>query len=565
MSMRIIDVAAGRQKPDLVLSGEVFSVFTGEAIEADVAICNGRIAGIGDYGGGIEVDYILPGFIDAHVHIESTLLHPAEFAKAVIPHGTTAVVADPHEIANVAGKEGIRFLIEATTNLPVDFYFMAPSCVPAIEGFETFAQKLDAEDIEEILCWDRVLGLAEVMDFPGVVEGVEDVIRKVEITRKAGKAIDGHAPGIDSKGLNAYIAAGITTDHECISAIEAMEKVRRGMKVMVREGSVAKNMRELVRIINDFNSCFFMLVSDDLLPTDIKHGHMDYRLRLVVQYGVKPEIAVRMATLSPALHFGLECGAVMPGLKADLVAVDSLEDFNVQLVVKNGKIVWDSKTGEIKAEIKRVEPPAELTNTVRMPEISVKDVAIEAKGKVCRLIELVPGQIVTKASLWEPPTKNGYAMPDVESEVAKVIVVDRHNGKKLIGKGFVRCSIQRGAIASSVAHDSHNCVCVGVSDEDIVKALKRIKEMQGGFVVVDKEVKAELPLPIAGLMSNLSFEEVVKRLEKLYKAAAEIGIGVEHPFATISFLSLPVVPELKITNYGLVDVKAMKIVDLWVE
>ncbi|AEA47106.1 adenine deaminase [Archaeoglobus veneficus] len=558
----VTDVAMKRAKPDLVLSGNVFSVFTGETFEADVAICNGRIAGIGDYGGGIEVDYILPGFIDAHIHLESTLLHPAEFAKAAIPHGTTAVIADPHEIANVAGKAGIRYLIDATANLPIDFYFMAPSCVPAVEGLETFACRLDALDIEEILQWERVLGLAELMNFPGVVMGSRDVLEKIEAAKKAKKLIDGHSPGLTGRELNAYIAAGITTDHECISAIEAMEKVRRGMKVMIREGSVAKNMRELVKIVNDFNSCFFMLVSDDLLPVDIEQGHMDYRIKLAVQYGVKPEVAVRMATLSPAMHFGLDCGAIVPGFKADLVAVDSFEDFNVQLVVKDGKIVWD---GKLRAEIKRVYPPAELTNTVKMPALSPEDVAIEARGKVCRLIEVVSGQIVTKAAEWEPVINDGYALPDPQQEVAKVVVVDRHRGEKKIGKGFVRFPIEKGAIASSVSHDSHNCICVGVDDMAMVKALKRIQEMRGGFVVVDGDVKAELPLPIAGLMSDLSFEEVVSRLNKLYKAARELGVKAEHPFTTLSFLALPVIPELRITDYGLVDVKAMKIVDLWVE
>jgi len=556
----LIPTAAGRHKPDLVLSGEVLSVFTGESFEADVAICGDRIAGIGDYGGGIEVDYILPGFIDAHIHLESTLLHPAEFAKAVIPHGTTAVIADPHEMANVAGKAGIRFLIEATANIPLDFYFMAPSCVPAIEGFESFACKLSADDIREIVEWKRVLGLAEVMNFPGVIEGHEEVLDKIDAVKKAGKPIDGHAPGITGKELNAYIAAGITTDHECTSAIEAMEKVRRGMRVMVREGSVAKNMRELIKIVNSFNSCFFMLVSDDSLPLDIKHGHVDNLLRLAVQYGLKPEVAVRMVTLSPALHFGLECGAIMPGLKADLVAVDSLENFNVQLVVKDGKVVWD---GKLNAAIKKIEPPEELTNTVKT-EIQKEDVVIEARGKVCRLIEPVPGQIITKASLWEPEIRNGYAVPDAEQEVAKVVVVNRH-GKKLIGKGFVRFAMKEGAIASSVAHDSHNCICVGVDDGAMVKALNRLGELHGGFVVATRDTMAELPLPIAGLMSNLAFEEVVKKLEKLYTTAKEIGVRTEHPFTAISFLSLPVVPELKITDYGLVDTKAMKMVDLWVE
>jgi len=562
----LVEVARGDKPADLVVSGKVLSVFTGEIIEGDVAICGSYITGIGDYEGleRIETDgIILPGFIDAHIHLESTLLNPSEFAKAVLSHGTTSVVIDPHEIANVTGLVGIRYLIDATRGLPVSFYIMAPSCVPAIKGFETFGAEITSKDIEEVLRWERVIGLAEMMNFPGVIYGDEEVLRKLEAARD--KVIDGHAPGLRGKNLNAYLAAGVMSDHECASLEEAIEKLRLGMKIMVREGSVAKNLAELVKAVTEFSSEHFMLASDDLLPTDIlDDGHMDYRLRLCVENGIKPEMAVKMATINTARYFGLQdVGAVAPGYKADIVVVEDLESFKVENVIKEGKIVWD---GELKTEIRRVDAPEEVKKSVKMPPLSREDLVIEARGKVCRLIELIPGQIITKKAEWEPVIKDGIAFPDPDQDVAKVAVVDRHRAEKKIGLGFVRgFGLKKGAIASSVGHDSHNCICVGVSDADMLLALRMLEELQGGFVVVENgEVKAELPLPIAGLISDLSFEEVVGRLRGLYDAARQLGVKVEHPFTAMSFLPLPVIPELKITDYGLVDVNEMKIVDLWV-
>ncbi len=563
----LVDVAAGRKEPDFVVSGEVFSVFTGECFEADVAVYNGYIAGVGDYSCDVvyEAECLLPGFIDAHVHIESTLLHPAEFARAVLKHGTTAVIADPHEIANVCGKQGVKFMIDATSGLPVDFYFMAPSCVPAVEGLESFGFRLEVGDIREVLGYERVIGLAEVMNYPGVVEGDISILSKIELAREAGKAVDGHCPGISGKALNAYLAAGISTDHESTRLEEVMDKLRRGMKIMLREGSVARNLKDLSRAVSPYTLSSLMIVSDDLLPEDLVKGHMDERLRRAVRYGIKAEDAVRMVTVNPATHYSLNCGAIAPGCVADIVSVSGFDDFNVRLVIKNGRIVWD---GEYRCEFPKLpleRAPENVRNSFRMKEISLDDVRIPAEGKVCRLIRPVEGQIITKSGEYEPRVKDGFALPDPESGVSKVVVIDRHRAEKFVGKAFVEFSMERGAIASSVSHDSHNCICVGVDDRDMVRAINAVKEMGGGFAAsMDGEIRT-LPLPIAGLMSDLSYEEVVKRMESLGKMLKDMGVKAEYPFIEISFFALPVIPELRVTDFGLVDVERMQLVDLWID
>ncbi len=567
---RLVKVARGEEKADLVArGGKVLSVFTGELLEGDVAVVGGFVAGVGEYEGEEVLDasggVVIPGLIDAHMHLESTLLSPAEFARAALPHGTTAVVIDPHEIANVLGMRGVEYILEATEGLPLTFYVAIPSCVPAVKGFETYGAELTVADIAMLLMRDRVVGLAEMMNFPGVVSGDPEVLAKLDAAQ--GRVIDGHAPGLSGKGLNAYLSTGIGSDHECISAEEAKEKVRLGMRVMVREGSVAKNLRELVGAVDDFSSTQFLLASDDLLPVDLRdEGHMDHRLRLAVESGVPPHVAVRMATLNTASYFKLrEQGAVAPGYRADFVVVEDLNSFKVRHVVKGGKVVVENET--LKVDISSRPAPEEVLRTVRMAELSEADLRIEAKGRRCRLIEIIPGQIVTKASEWEPPVREGVALPDPAQDVAKVAVVDRHRGEKKVGLGFVKgFGIQEGALASTVGHDAHNAICIGVDDSDMLRALRRLAELQGGFVAVHKgEVVAELPLPIAGLMSNLPFEEVASRLEKLYESARSLGVRVEHPFTTLAFLPLPVIPELKITDFGLVDVREFKLVDLWVK
>lgn len=557
----LLEVARGDEQPDLILSGKILSVFTGEVFEGDVAIFGSKIAGIGSYDGGnrIETDgIIIPGLMDAHMHLESTLLTPSEFARAVLPHGTTSVFIDPHEIANVGGIDGIEYVYNASRNLPVNFFLNVPSCVPAIKGLETCGAEINAGDISKFITWDGVLGLAEVMNFPGVICGDEMVLRKIEAV--GDRVVDGHAPGLSGKELNTYIAAGVQSDHECTSASEALEKVRKGMKVMIREGSVAKNLADLVKVVNDFNSENFMLASDDFLPIDIAQGHMNYRLKLCAENGLAPEVAVKMATINIARYFGLDdLGAVAPGYTADLTVVEDFTSFGVKMVVKDGKVVWDGKPVKV-----RPGKAEEVKQMVKLPDIDESDLKIKAEGKKCKAIELIPGQITTKKSETELLVEDGFAIPDEQQDVAKVAVVDRYGRGKYIGLGFVRgFGLKKGAIASSVSHDSHNCVCLGMNDRDMLRAIKRVGELQGGFVVVDGDVKAELPLPVAGLISDLPYEEVIERLKKVYESVKELGVEIEHPFTSLSFLTLPVIPELKITDFGLIDVSKMKLVDLW--
>ncbi len=565
VTKKLVDVAAGRVEPDLVITGEVFSVFTGECFEADVAICSGYIAGIGEYSAPevYEAEIILPGFIDAHVHIESTLLHPAEFAKAILKHGTTAVISDPHEIANVCGKYGVKFMIDSTKNLPVDFYFTAPSCVPAIEGLETFAFRLESGDIKEILGYERIVGLAEVMNYFGVIEGDMSILSKINLAKEKNKIIDGHCPGILGNILNAYIVAGISSDHESTRIDEVMDKLRKGMKIMLREGSVAKNLKDLAKVVTPYTVSNLMIVSDDLLPDDLLHGHMDERLRRAINYGIKAEDAVRMVTINPALHYSLNCGAIAPGYKADLVIVDSFESFKVEMVFKDGNLVWD---GKYHCDFPKVSKMHRIVEkSFKMTEINVEDLKIKAEGKVCRLIKPVKDQILTEKGEFEPIIKDNFAYPDTELGVSKVIVIDRHGAGKFIGKAFVEFKMNGGAMASSVSHDSHNCICVGIDDRDMIRAINAVKEMGGGLAVSFEGELRTLPLPIAGLMSNLSFEEVVKRIESMNKLLKKMGVQEEYPFIKISFFTLPVIPKIRITDYGLVDVEKMSLIDLWID
>lgn len=566
---KLIEVASGRRKADLVVKGgQILSVFTGVVFEGDVAVADGYIAGVGEYEGEKALDakgaVVLPGLVDAHMHLESTLLRPEEFAKVAILHGTTVVVIDPHEIANVLGMKGVEFVLEAIEGLPVTFYVAVPSCVPAVKGFETYGAELGVKEVAMLLMRDRVVGLAEMMNFPGVIEGDPEVLSKLDAAQ--GRVLDGHAPGLSGSELCAYLCTGISSDHECVSLEEAREKAKLGMNLMLREGSVAKNLGQLAEVVKEFSSLQFMLCSDDLLPLDIRdEGHMEVRLKLAVEAGIPAHVAVRMATLNPARYFKLkERGAVAPGYVADLTIVEDLTNFEVLHVVKEGKVAVERR--ELALDITARNIPGWARETVKVADISEVDLRVEARGKRCRLIELVPGQILTKASEWEPPISDEAALPDPEKDVAKVAVVDRHRAEKRIGLGFVKgFELREGAIASTVGHDAHNAICLGVSDGDMLLALRRLSELQGGFVTVrGGRVMAELPLPIAGLMSDLPFEEVCSRLESLYNAARNLGVKVDHPFTALSFLSLPVIPELRVTDFGLVDVREFKLVDLWI-
>jgi adenine deaminase len=565
LKQRIL-VARGRKPADLVLKGgTLVNVFSGEMYRTDVALAGGVIAGLGSYDGEKIIDvsgkFILPGLIDSHVHLESSMLTPAEFSRAALPRGTTAVIADPHEIANVLGKKGLDYILKASEGLPLDFFFLLPSCVPATR-LETSGARLAARDLLPYAKHRRVLGLAEVMDYPGVLSGDDEVVRKLKSFRD--RVIDGHAPGLAGKDLAAYIGAGIASDHECTSAGEAREKARLGMTIFIREGSAAKDLEALLPAVTPSNSRFFCLATDDFQPGDLKNGSVNQLIRKAVRLGLDPVTAVRMATLNPALHFGLKRkGAVLPGYDADLVVIDDFEHFNVELVFKEGTLVARNSNCLIACTGKHHRLAG---GTVRIRPVTKERIRIRAKSGTARVIEVIPDQIETKLAILPVPVMNGEAVPDTDRDILKVAVIERHRATGNIGLGLVKgFGLKSGAIAGSVAHDSHNIIVVGTNDEDILTAAAEIKKLQGGLVVVrGNKVLAEIALPVAGLMSDKPLDHVVGKLSEIEAAVKSLGAEIRHPFGTLSFLALPVVPELKLTDRGLVDVKQFRFVDLFV-
>jgi adenine deaminase len=559
----LIAVARGDAPPDLVIEGaQVFSAFTREWLELDVAIHGGVIAGLGSYEGGTRRDargqYLVPGFIDAHVHIESSKLIPAEFARAVVPHGTTAVVTDPHEVANVLGPDGVRWMLEASEDLPLDVFVMAPSCVPASD-FESPGRPLEPADMEAILRHPRALGVAEMMNFPGVIAGVPDVIARLDLSDH----VDGHAPGVSGAALNAYIAAGIRSDHEATTYEEALEKRRRGMWVLIREASNAHNLRDLLPLVKEYGPAQTAFCTDDREPDLLyREGHIDQMCRIAVQEGIAPEDALVMATLHAARAHGLlDRGAVAPGLRADLVLLDDLESFRPACVWKDGQLVAAGGAAEPFA---RPPIPDRLRRTMRSAPVAADGFAIPAVSERVRVIEIVPGQLITIAREEEPPVRDGEVVADPERDLAKIAVVERHHETGRIGKGLVRgFGLRTGAFASTVAHDAHNVVIVGVTDADMRACAARLQEIGGGIVVArDGAVRGELPLPVAGLLSDQPVEDVVTRLEALQDMLHEQGVRDSAPFMTLSFLALSVIPALKITDRGLVDVERFELVPL---
>ncbi|MGM9602499.1 MAG: adenine deaminase [Faecousia sp.] len=558
---RIIDVAAGREKADLVLKNATYvDVFSGELATEDIAVAEGLIVGLGSYEGITEVDMtgriVCPGFIDAHIHLESSLVSPAEFVRAVLPHGTTTVITDPHEITNVMGTDGIDYMLCATEDLPVDVRFMIPSCVPASPLDESGAN-LDYRDIDSFFEHPRVQGLAEMMNFPGIIAADGAAVSKIVASQAHHKKIDGHAPGLTGNNLNAYIAAGVYSDHECADLEDAMEKLRRGQFIMIREGTAARNLEALMPLIRSpklFDRCMFC--TDDKHPSDLlEKGHIDYICRRAVAMGADPVQVVQVACLHAARYFLLNNrGAIAPGYLADFAIVEDLRDFHVVSVYKKGKLVYD---GEKVEDFPLPEIPEHLEalarDTFHLPRLQAKDFA-EPRQKA--VIGMVPGQIVT--------TDCGYAQGvDVSKDILKMAVIERHHYTGHIGIGYLKgYGLQRGAVATSVAHDSHNIICVGVNDEDMALAANRIQENHGGIVVVDGgKVIAELPLEIAGLMSNRPLREVNDDLENAKAAATALGVheGID-PFMTLSFMSLPVIPTLRLTTRGVVDVASQKYV-----
>lgn len=563
-----IDIARGLKEADLLLkNARVVSLFSGEVVEADVVVAGGIIAGIGNYSKGEKVydlkgKYLLPGLIEGHIHIESSLLPPPEFSRVVIPHGTTTVVVDPHEIANVLGEKGIRYILESSSTLPLDIWVMIPSCVPAT-SMDTAGAHLGPNEIEEMLGWDRTLGLAELMNFPGVLFKVPEVLQKVEAARRLGKPIDGHSPGLSGLDLNAYLAAGPSSDHECTDLEEAKEKLRKGMYIMIREGSAAKNLKDLAPIVNDTSLRRLLLVSDDRHPQDLlRQGHLDHIIRTAISLGIRPLSALTMATLNPAEYFGLKGrGAIAPNYWADMIVVDDLEEFRVEKVFKKGDLV--AENGEMVVDIAPYSDPG-VEETVRITSVEANAFRIQATGANVRVIELIPGQILTKGLSLKPKVRNAEIIQDLERDILKLAVIERHHASGGMGLGLIRgFGLQRGAFASSVAHDSHNLIIVGTNDADMATAVRAVADMEGGFVAVAGEkVLAQLALPIAGLMSNRPIAEVVARLSALQEALRSMGCQLENPFMALSFLALPVIPELKLTDRGLFDVLKFSFVNL---
>jgi len=562
-----IAVARGLQKADLVLKGgSLVNVYSGEIYQTDIAVSGGKIAGLGSYNGSTIVDlsskFILPGFIDSHVHVESSMLAPAEFARAALPHGTTAVIADPHEIANVLGKAGIRYMLSASEGLPLDFYFMLPSCVPTT-SLETSGAHLTAADLLPFLKQRRVLGLAEMMNYPGVLLGKPDVLRKLQAFSHT--MVDGHAPGLSGNDLSAYAGAGISSDHECTTADEARRKVRCGMTVFMREGSAAKDLEALLPAVTQANARFFTLATDDFQPGDLTRGSIDQLVKKAVRLGLDPVMAAQMATINAAQYFGLRHkGAVLPGYDADIVVVDDLKHFTVEKVFKLGRLV--AEHGRCIASVKSHDHE-QTRGTVRTRPIKKTDILLKAKTNRARVIELIPNQIETKCSIMPVTVQGGHVISDTENDVLKLLVIERHQFTGNRGFGLIRgLGLKTGALAATVAHDSHNIITAGVADEDILVAVSRVQKIQGGLVVVSNgKVLAEIPLPIAGLMSDKPLAFVVKRLAEIDAAVKRLGVTIVHPFGILSFMALPVIPELKLTDKGLVDVKQFKLVDLFVE
>ena len=558
---------------DLLLHGNLVNVYSGCISESYVGVKDGRVIYIGGNriraGKIIEVGsrYILPAYIDGHIHIESSLLIPSQFAVTVIPRGTCCVIADPHEIANVCGIEGIEFMIEDSNRTPLKVYFMIPSCVPATR-LETSGAEIGLEEIEHLKRNERILGLGEVMNFPGVIMGDENVLAKIRACE--GMIIDGHAPGVRGRNLCAYVAAGIMSDHESITADEALEKLSLGMWIMIREGSTAKNLAELSKIVSKGCPERVMLVTDDQHADDlISEGHMDRVLRRAVEEGIDPIDAVRMVTVKPADYFGLRrLGAVAPGKSADITIVNNLKEFKAEIVLIDGKIV--AKDGEYLAGVKRSIIRESVRETVNTAEITPEDLKISSPGIMdgwteVWTIQIIPDQIVTEKVKCKLPVRNGNVYPNAEIDTAKICVVERHHGTGRIGRGFVRgFGLRRGALASTVAHDSHNIVAVGMSDDELCRAINRVREIGGGLVVADEErIKCELPLPIAGLMSDRDAEFIAERMKDLNETVHSLGCNLKSPFMTLSFLALPVIPKLKITDLGLVDVEKMKLISIF--
>jgi len=564
-----IRTASGDGVADLLVkNGRVVDVFSGQIERKDVAIFGGMIIGFGDYRAremiDVRGDFLCPGLIDGHVHLESSMVTVPEFARAVLPKGTTSVVIDPHEIANVLGREGIRFMAKSAKGVPLNVFVMVPSCVPATH-LETSGATLKAADLKPLFNEPWAVGLAEMMNFPGVICADPEVLKKIAIA--GGKRIDGHAPMLSGKGLYAYLTAGIRSDHECTTPKEAMEKLKNGMWIMIREGTTARNLRSLIPLVHPKNARRFFFVTDDRHPKELlNEGHIDSMVRQAIRWGLDPLLAIQMATLNTAEYFRLDdLGAIAPGYRADIVSFDHLGRFEIRRVFKDGKLV--AENGNMLFPPGRQKKSLKLEKTCRLRPLKREAFLLRSNQSLAKIIQLIPNQIVTKKIMKRILLKDGVALPKIEEDILKIVVVERHKATGNIGIGFVQgFGLKKGAIGSSVAHDSHNIVLVGTNDSDMMKAVEAIQSMKGGLVaVLDGKVLASLPLPIAGLMSEAPVAQVKFGLEGLLRVAKNLGCKIPDPFMTLSFLSLPVIPELKITDKGLVDVTRFMFVPLFGE
>jgi len=571
-----IRIASGEGIADLLIkNGRVVEVFSGQIEKKDIAIYQGVIVGFGDYRAreiiDVKGDFLCPGLIDGHVHIESGMVTIPEFARAVLPNGTTTVVIDPHEIANVMGLNGIRFMAESAKGVPLNVFIMLPSCVPATH-METSGAILTADNLRSLFKETWAIGLAEMMNFPGVIFRDPEVLKKIEMAK--GRRIDGHAPLLSGKGLYAYLTAGIQSDHECTTLKEAKEKLRNGMWIMIREGSTARNLKDLLPLVNPKNSRRFLFVTDDRHPKELlEEGHINTMVKEAIKLGIDPILAIQMVTLNAAEYFRLDAlGAIAPGYRADIISFDHLGRFKIKKVFKDGVLVAEggkmiARSAEPFLFSLESKKRPQRKGSIRVGTIKKDALLLRSDQPLAKVIQLIPGQILTKKAMKKILLRDGVAYPNIKEDILKIVVMERHRATGNIGIGFAQgFGIRRGAIGSSVSHDSHNFVIVGTNDGDILKATMAMKAMGGGLVVVlEGKVLASLPLPIAGLMAEASVSQVNLRLTALHRAAKTLGCKLPDPFMTLSFLSLPVIPELKITDKGLVDVNQFKIVPLFGE
>lgn len=564
-----IDVAAARKKAELVLKNcKIVNVFSSEIIEGDIAIDGGKIAGIGKYEGVKEIDmnwkYAAPGFIDSHVHIESSMVSPVQFASAIVPRGTTTIIADPHEIANVKGIDGIKYILDSSENIPLNVFIMLPSCVPSTV-FENSGAVLNAQELKELINHNRVLGLGEAMNYPGVINAEEGMLQKLNLAK--GKIIDGHGPMIKGTDLNAYVAGGIRTEHECSSVEEMIDRLRLGMYILMRQGTAAQNLKDLIRGVTRENMRRCLFCTDDKHPDDIlKNGHIDNNIRLAIKDGIDPIAAIQMATINAAECYKLRnIGGIAPGYRADIVIIDNLKDFNIIEVFKSGKHVGQDKKALFDASA-YAHDYSKVSDTVKAKKISIRDLDIPLKSDVVNVIRILPHSILTKKAVRKVDMENGSFKINKNLDILKMAVIERHRGIGNIGLGLIEgFELKNGAIALTIAHDSHNLIVIGDNDESMVMAANEVIDIGGGIAISSEgKIKGSLKLPIGGLMSNESMEDVNRILHKMLEVAyTELDMNEEiDPFMTLAFMALPVIPEIKLTDMGLFDVDSFSFMEI---